>query len=86
MRTQWEYRDVGCWYVVTKPKPLLGGSEEGYWRLDVEDCALEEGLNLMGQDGWELVTVQPSKWPHGGGMTQTYWDRPTYRYIFKRPI
>jgi hypothetical protein len=64
---------------------LLGGDTEGYWAILVDkEYRLQEGLDMIGDMGFELVGIQPTSLMHGGEAAG--WYHPSYLYIFKRPI
>jgi hypothetical protein len=80
----WEYAVEYANYKVTK-KGGLFGDDEGYYVLSDghQEAPLEEGLQCVGGQGWELVAIQPWNAPVGGGAY--VWLHPSYIYIFKRP-
>ncbi|WP_073976032.1 hypothetical protein [Erythrobacter donghaensis] len=49
-KTQWQYR-IEAW--LKEDRRWVWGSHE------LEDMTQGDGLNLLGQEGWELVTVTP---------------------------
>jgi hypothetical protein len=53
-------------------------------RIDKQQYPLSEGLQHLGQQGWELVAIQARDLKTYGGRT-VGWYQPTYYYIFKRP-
>jgi len=86
--TKWKYHTCSCWFKPTKKRGLFGDTiEEGYWAFKIRDhdkeYSLYDGLNYMGDLGYELVAVQQSWAVHGGEIAGGYY--PWYLYIFKKP-
>jgi hypothetical protein len=81
---KWQYYAAFCWFKITKKGGLLS-EEEGIWSLRCNgvDYGLTDGMNYLGQYGWELVAVQQQGQSYGGPVA--YWQRLQYWYIFKRP-
>ncbi|XGV99876.1 MAG: hypothetical protein ACAF41_13210 [Leptolyngbya sp. BL-A-14] len=52
--------------------------------LNGQEYKLAEGLNFLGQRGWELVAVHAIDEAHGGEFSRI--RTLTYLYIFKRPL
>lgn len=76
---QWEYRIASSYLKDMTPAGTYR-IPEFIWRLRVsgEDYTLEEGLDMLGQQGWELVTVQQERQRAESG------GELTFLYIFKR--
>jgi hypothetical protein len=83
---KWKYYVAPCFYEEGKRSGLFGAKEDGVWilRLD-QDFPLLEGLAQMGELGYELVGIQPSRLVFGGGGRPD-WYRPASQYIFKQPL
>ncbi len=79
-KVKWEYLTCRCYVADINPNPF---KIVHAWVIDIDgtEYPIDEGLNYLGQDGWELVTVQQvSQQPDdfGGYLS--------YRHIFKRPL
>ena len=81
--TKWNYHVCSCWYEVVK-RAVLESRQLGLWKIDVDGgVGLNDVLNRMGSQGWELVAVHPSQLQAGdGGVGHSY--RPSFVYVFKR--
>jgi hypothetical protein len=85
---KWKYQTATSWYKITKRSGMfgMGGREEGYWAIQLDrEYTLLDGLNAMGEKGYELVAVQPDQAFNAGGGNPG-WIRPIYMYIFKKPL
>lgn len=81
---KWKYYAAYCSFKTTKRPGLLGGEGEGHWTLQFDkEFRLADGLNHMGELGYELVGIQATDLQSGGSGG---WYKPTYFYIFKKPI
>jgi hypothetical protein len=79
----WEYYTGYSTFKVTK-KGGLFTQGEGHWTLSLDkEFSLAEGLNYMGQNGWELIATQKTWEAYGGTGGGSYY--PSYLYIFKKP-
>ncbi len=76
---KWEYRVM---YADWEP----GREPNDPWEVEVDGKIhpIEEALNLLGQQGWELVGVQAAALFTGGSWPQEYG--PDHFYILKRPV
>jgi len=75
---KWGYYVGFCWFELTGP--ILSLSGEGVWRMDLDkQFTLHEGLNYMGEKGYELVGIQLVQESYRG-------SKPCYFYIFKKPL
>jgi len=82
---KWKYYAGYCGYKITKKAGLLGGQEEGYLILALDkEFTLADGLNHMGELGYELVGIQATDMRNGGDVMG--WYKPSYFYIFKKPL
>jgi hypothetical protein len=81
---KWEHKSVYVYYKTTK-KDMFGSPKEGYWvmTIDGKDFAFKDGLDAMGNGGWELAAVQQEYESYGG--TSGGWHYLPHFYIFKRP-
>ena len=70
----------------TKKGGLFGDKiKEGYWVIQLDkEFPLHDGLNYMGELGYELVAIQQTWAIHGGEVSGGYY--PSYLYIFKKPL
>ncbi len=83
---KWKYYTGYCWNKPTKMGGLLGQTvKEACWmiRLDKE-FPLADGLNYMGNLGYELVAIQPCTEWHGGEVPT--WHNADFFYVFKKPV
>jgi hypothetical protein len=78
---KWQYLEA---YSSVKVDGKL--SKNGYriLTLNGQEYKLSEGLNFLGQRGWELVAVHSIDEAHGGELSRI--RTLTYLYIFKRPL
>lgn len=78
---KWQYLEAYSSVKVAE-KP----SKNSYRVLTVngQDYKLGEGLNFLGQSGWELVAVHSIDEAHGGEQSRI--RTLTYLYLFKRPL
>lgn len=65
MKKRFEYKTL-----VIEPK--------GFWSTRFEPSDIDNDLNKLGMDGWELVSVESRNW--GQGSTSSFF------YTFKREI
>jgi hypothetical protein len=81
---RWQYFQAYCSYEVTKRGSLFH-EEEGFWALEISgrQFSLTDGMDYMGEQGWELVAVQPTYHRYGGTGS---WHYIPHWYIFKRPL
>lgn len=84
---KWKYYAAYCSFKETKKSSwLLGGGREGYWALSIDkEFSLSDGLNHMGDLGYELVGIQMTDMLSGGGEVSS-WYTPGCFYIFKKPV
>ena len=78
---KWEYFTAYCFY----EDSCKICTTKAHWILDIFDNQhrwIQDGLNALGIQGWELVTAQAA-YDHGGNGWGT---QPPHWYIFKRPI
>jgi hypothetical protein len=77
---QWEYTTAYC-YLKDMTPPGAYRIPEYVWRIKVgaDDFRLDEGLNHLGRQQWELVVVQQERQRSETG------GELTYVYVFKRP-
>jgi hypothetical protein len=77
---KWQYFRAYC---VVKREGMFGRKRHKVLYIDGEEYELLEGLNFLGQQGWELVVVNQLDEAYGG----TYGIRDlNYLYIFKKPL
>lgn len=82
---KWKYYAAYCSFKETKKAGLLGGQRDGYWALQLDkEFGLADGLNHMGELGYELVGIQATDMRNGGEVMAWYY--PRCFYIFKTPI
>ncbi len=82
---RWKYYAAYCTFKETKAPGVLGGAREGFWMLKLDkEFTLADGLNHMGDLGYELVGIQTTSTLAGGGSP--HWFEPSFFYIFKKPI
>ncbi len=82
---KWKYYAAYCSFKYTKEPGFLGGKGEGYWTLRLDkEFNLADGLNHMGELGYELVGIQATDMRNGGEGSG--WYNPSCFYIFKKPI
>ena len=80
----WEYKICDCVAKITDRGGLFR-DKEGYWVLQVdgESFGLQEGLEKLGNKGWELAGIQTVRSEdHQLPHDRTY---PKSFYVFKRP-
>lgn len=83
---KWDYFTAYCWYEdKCKQHRDEKGKERAHWGLDLYDSNgkhyfLTEGLKILGEQGWELVAVQP----HRAGSSGVSFI-PDFFYVFKKP-
>ena len=82
MKLQWQYY-VAYSYCKTTKKGGLFSKAEREWIIviDGKEMGLAEGLTFMGDNYWELVTVQKPIDYHGGQAPD--WDYVPAHFIFK---
>jgi hypothetical protein len=79
---KWKYYHATVWFEITKP--VLLGPDKGEWKMAIgKVVSLEDGMNHMGDLGYELVGLHPIELDKGalGDL-----NRSEYFYIFKKPI
>lgn len=81
----WDYFTAYCYYEKNcKVCKKENGRSLDHWVLDLKDNQhhwLENGLKLLGSQGWELVTVQQHF------VQAVLYDFPLkFWYVFKKPI
>jgi hypothetical protein len=82
---KWKYYAATCCYKETRKAGLFSGNPEGHWVLLLDqEHSLSDGLNHMGNLGYELVGIQQEEIRYGGQIGGVY--RPTYIYVFKQPL
>ncbi len=75
----WDYATVSVFYV-EKCKQC---DKQNHWEMNIFDNQhhwLENGLKLMGNQGWELVTIQQVWFGQSIAYSPAFW------YIFKKPL
>ena len=81
---KWEY-STHLVYLGTEGR---GKNAERVWMMDGFDDGVERrlnnGLTLLGEQGWELAAIQLSGMVAGG--SGTHWHNPSSIYVFKRPV
>ena len=78
---KWQYLEA---YSSVKVEGKLGKNGYRVLTLDGQEYKLAEGLNFLGQRGWELVAVHSIDEAHGGELSRI--RTLTYLYIFKRSL
>lgn len=78
---KWQYLEA---YSSVKVGGKLGKTGYRILTLNSQEYKLSEGLNFLGQSGWELVAVHSIDEAHGGELSRI--RTLTYLYIFKRPL
>lgn len=79
---RWRYYVAQCWYKVPQVPGRASSKDEGYWVLSLDrEYPLVDGLNHMGELGYELVGIQPTGLRSGGQYGQ--WYEPSSFYVFK---
>ena len=78
---KWEYLEA---YSAVKVAGKLGKSGYRVLNLNGQEYKLAEGLNVLGQSGWELIAVHSIDEAHGGELSRI--RTLTYLYIFKRSV
>jgi len=76
---QWEYFTAFCYH----EKNCKLCKKQSHWALNIFDDKhhwIQDGLNTLGAQGWELVAVQQTYEASG------YSHHPPHYYIFKRPV
>jgi hypothetical protein len=80
----WTYQVAHCKFKETRRRGLLREEREGHWILMLDgEYTLAEGLNHMGDLGYELVGIQLAILETGGSRHGQYG--PDSIYVFKRP-
>jgi hypothetical protein len=81
----WRYQVAHCQFKETRKAGLLSGVSEGQWVLVLDrEYPLAEGLNRMGDLGYELAGIQLAILETGGRAAGPY--APASIYVFKRPV
>lgn len=76
---KWEYATYRC-YVTDIDPGIFREHLDFVIEIEGTEYQLDDGLNILGEDGWELVAVQQvSERGNVGGYLN-------YRHIFKRPL
>ncbi|MBW4471384.1 MAG: hypothetical protein KME45_13405 [Stenomitos rutilans HA7619-LM2] len=78
---KWQYLEAYS-SVKVEGKPSKNGHR--ILTLNGQEYKLAEGLNFLGQRGWELVAVHSIDEAHGGEFSRI--RTLTYLYIFKRSL
>ncbi|WP_146141175.1 hypothetical protein [Stenomitos frigidus] len=78
---KWQYLEA---YSSVKAGGKLGKNGYRVLTLNNQDYRLSEGLDFLGQQGWELTAVHSIDEAHGGELSRI--RTLTYLYIFKRPL
>ncbi len=73
-RVTWRKRRTGAFFPDSEKKYVFQAGDE---------YTLQEGLDRMGEQGYELVAVHPENLRSAGDPQE--WFYPTYVYVFKRP-
>jgi hypothetical protein len=82
-KSRWEYRAMTRFDIVKlAPKPAVGKADgdEPIKGWPVNPNSLSQGLNILGDQGWELVAIEPHFQIPQGDVTAHFG--PTY--IFRR--
>ena len=85
--TQWDYKHV--WLERSGNQEFLSSWTYSPWRVLGSSRSLQEELQELGRQGWELVGVLPNEyWAEGGGMgSASHGVRAiSYGLLFKRPL
>ncbi len=80
-KMKWRY--FSAFYLV-KREGLLGRKVYRVLDIDGTEYELLEGLNFLGQQGWELVAVQQLDEAYGGTIDGC--RDLNYLYLFKKPL
>lgn len=80
-KMKWRYFSA---YYLVKREGLLGRKVYRILDIDGTEYELLEGLNFLGQQGWELVAVQQLDEAYGGQMDAC--RDLNYLYLFKKPL
>jgi hypothetical protein len=80
-KMKWRYFSA---YYLVKREGLLGRKVYRVLDIDGTEYELLEGLNFLGQQGWELVAVQQLDEAYGGTMGDC--RDLNYLYLFKKPL
>jgi hypothetical protein len=79
---KWQYFRAYC---LVKTEGILGRERYRVLDIDGQEYDFLEGLDLLGQQGWELVAVHQLDESFGGGSLSNIRDLD-YLYLFKRPL
>jgi hypothetical protein len=80
-KMKWQYFQAYC---SVKRGGLLGRKAYRMLKIEEQEYELCIGLNLLGEQGWELVAVHQIDEAYGGQI-QGIRDL-TYVYLFKKPL
>lgn len=84
-RMEWEYLVCLVGFEKLKEGGLFSKSEFAYcMMIDGKEYDVGVGLDLLGEQGWELISTPPLELHHGGNVANIY--NPTLMFIFKRPV
>ena len=81
LKMKWEYFSAYC---SVKREGVFGFKSYRVLNIDDQEYKLVQGLNFLGQQGWELIAVHQLDESHGGqigGIRDL-----TFLYIFKKPL
>ena len=82
---KWQYRVCACQFKITKAGGIFH-ADEGYWTLTLDsELSLVNGLQQMGDEGYELAGIQVTNLRDSGGANKP-WYAPSYFYVFKKPL
>ena len=82
---KWEYLRFTCmWKTTSRGVPLLSPGK-GEWVVNTgkDTVKVDELLELLGEEGYELVSAYPSQLRSGGQGPG--WYSPDIHYVLKRP-
>jgi hypothetical protein len=78
---KWQYFRAYC---LVKREGMFGRERYSVLDIDGQEYGFLEGLNLLGQQGWELVAVHQLD-ESSGGRFGNIRDL-NYVYLFKKPL
>ena len=78
---KWQYLEA---YSSVKVEGKPGKNGYRVLTLNGQEYKLAEGLNFLGEHGWELTATHSIDEAHGGELSRI--RTLTYLYIFKRPV
>jgi hypothetical protein len=78
---KWQYFEA---YYLVKREGIFGRKSYKVLDIDGQEYELAEGLNFLGQQGWELVAVHQLDEAYGGTIGDI--RDLNYLYLFKKPL